>query len=67
MLYAARFYEQGKNLLKLSVTGVDKYDKAANDAATVNKTGYGTTAGYCGLIDMIEYETAGGGNFFPYF
>lgn len=52
----------------LSVTGVNKYDKVANDAATVNKTGYGTTAGYCGLIDAIEYETdVAGGNFFPYF
>jgi len=52
----------------LSVTGVNKYDKVANDAATVNKTGYGTTAGYCGLINAIEYETSdGGAGFFPFF
>lgn len=52
---------------KTSVTGASEYEKTANDAATVNKTGY-TSNNYIILINNIEYETAdAGGNFFPYF
>lgn len=40
----------------LSVTGAEKYDKVANDAATVNKTGYSNIAVYVGLIDTIESD-----------
>lgn len=48
-------------------TGANRHTKAANDAATVNKTGYGTNSGNTSLINAIEYETEDGGNFFPYF
>lgn len=52
---------------KTSVAGTAEYEKAANDAATVNKTGY-TTNSYIILINTIEYEAADAdGNFFPFF
>ena len=37
------------------------YEKVANDAATVDKTGYGSNSGFLGAINKIEVETPGGG------
>ena len=37
------------------------YEKVANDAATVDKTGYGSNSGFLGAINKIEVETTGGG------
>jgi len=53
------------------VTGLganyDHFNKAANDAATVDKTGYGTSSGVF-TIKAVEYMTADGNTgFFPFF
>lgn len=37
-------------------TGATKYEKIANDAATVNKTGYSTASGFTSLINAIESD-----------
>lgn len=44
---------------KLSVANVTDYNKVANDAATVNKTGYSATA-LCRAIKKIEFESDDG-------
>lgn len=41
---------------KIGVANVSQYDKVANDAATVNKTGYATTAGSLLGVKKIESD-----------
>lgn len=48
---------------KNSVSNVTDYNKAANDAATVNKTGYTSTA-LCRAINKIEVDADDSGFFF---
>lgn len=50
---------------KAAVANVTQYYKLANDAATVNKTGYSSVA-QLDVINKIEVETVGGG-FFVFF
>jgi len=38
------------------ITDVADYEKIANDAATVNKTGYSTNTGYITLVDLVECD-----------
>lgn len=50
------------------LTGISDYEKVANDAATVNKTGYSVNDGLLVMISAIEYETSEGGvGFLAYF
>lgn len=48
---------------KNSVSNVTDYNKTANDAATVNKTGYASTA-LCRAINKIEFDVEDNGFFF---
>lgn len=51
-----------------SATSMSDYEKIANDAATVNKSGYSTNDNIIHLVNTIEYDTADAGvNFFPFF
>lgn len=43
---------------------ITRYLKAANDAATVDKTGYSTAGGTLTGLNQVEVETAAGGFFF---
>lgn len=49
---------------KAGLSNITRYTKTANDAATVNKTGYSSTAGSLYGINQIEVVTADGSSFF---
>ncbi len=49
---------------KTGLSNINRYAKAANDAATVNKTGYGTEVGELDAINRIQAEVPGNGFFY---
>jgi hypothetical protein len=49
---------------KTAVSNVSRYNKSANDAATVNKTGYTLNVGILDSIIKIEVMTSSGGVIF---